>query len=44
MNQQDVIESWKTWMRSEGLPEWQVEWFIRKGYAACRFLRDAVHG
>lgn len=40
---QDVMEAWREWMRSSGLAEWQIEWFMRRGYPACIYLWDAVH-
>ena len=31
-----------TGLRARGLREDQIEWFMRKGYAWCRYLRDAL--
>ena len=42
MNQCDVMQAWRDWMRARGLREDQIEWFMRKGYAWCRYLRDAL--
>ena len=31
-------------MISEGLPEWQADWFIAKGYDWCVYLMEAIYG
>jgi hypothetical protein len=37
MTQQAVMQGWRVWLESHGLPEHQIEWFL-ESYSRCRFL------